>query len=58
MQTKLNKFLNKLLRKDPKMEPIICYSQNGEDLILNRFLDNKKERERLFSNALKRLINN
>lgn len=25
------------------MEPNICYSQNGEDLILNRFLDNKKE---------------
>ncbi len=43
MQTKLKKFLNKLLRKDPKMEPSICYSQNGEDLVLNRFLDNKKE---------------
>ena len=25
------------------MDPNICYSQNGEDLILNRFLDNKKE---------------
>ena len=43
MKKKLNKFLNKLLRKDPKMEPNICYSQNGEDLILNRFLNNKKE---------------
>ena len=43
MQTKLNKFLNKLLIKDPKMEPVICYSQNGEDLIINRFLNNKKK---------------
>ena len=25
------------------MEPNLCYSQNGEDLILNRFLNNKKE---------------
>ena len=43
MKSKLNKFINNFLRKDPKMEPSICYSQNGEDLILNRFLDNKKE---------------
>lgn len=42
MQNKLNKFLNKLLLKDDQMEPVICYSQNGEDLTLNRFLDNKK----------------
>ena len=43
MQTKLNQFLNKLLRKDPKMDPNICFSQNGEDLVINRFLDNKNE---------------
>ncbi len=43
MQTKLNQFLNKLLRKDPKMDPNICFSQNGEDLVIKRFLDNKKE---------------
>ena len=40
---KVKKIINKILRKDPKMDPNICYSQNGEDLILNRFLDNKKE---------------
>ena len=43
MQTKLNQFLNKLLRKDPKMDPNICFSQNGEDLVIKRFLDNKNE---------------
>ena len=40
---KIKTILNKILRIDPKMDPNICYSQNGEDLILNRFLDNKKE---------------
>ena len=40
---KIKKILKKILRIDPKMDPNICYSQNGEDLILNRFLDNKKE---------------
>ena len=40
---KVKKILNKILRVDPKMHPNFCYSQNGEDLILNRFLNNKKE---------------
>ena len=35
--------IDKVFRRDPKMTPNLCYSQNGEDLILNRFLDNKKE---------------
>ena len=35
--------IDKVFRRDPKMKPNLCYSQNGEDLILNRFLDNKKE---------------
>ena len=33
--------LNKLFRRDPNMRPNLCYSQNGEDLILNRLFDNK-----------------
>ena len=39
---KVKKILNKILRVDPKMDPNFCYSQNGEDLILSRFLNNKK----------------
>ena len=35
--------IDKVFRRDPKVKPNLCYSQNGEDLILNRFLDNKKE---------------
>ena len=35
--------IKKIFKKDPNMEPNLCYSQNGEDLILNRFLNNKKE---------------
>lgn len=35
--------IDKVFRRDPKMKPNLCYSQNGEDLILNRFLDNTKE---------------
>jgi len=39
----IQSFINKIFKKDPNMEPNLCYSQNGEDLILNRFLNNKKE---------------
>ena len=35
--------IDKLFRRDPKMKPNLCYSQNGEDLLLNRLLENKKE---------------
>ncbi len=35
--------INKILRRDPNMNPNLCYSQNGEDLILNRLLEDKKE---------------
>ena len=33
--------INKLFKRDPNMEANKCFSQNGEDLILNRFLQNK-----------------
>ncbi len=36
--------INKLLRIDPNMKPNLCYSQNGEDLILNRLLKDQKKR--------------
>lgn len=32
----------KIFRRDPKIKPKLCYSQNGEDLILNRLLANKE----------------
>ncbi len=35
--------INKIFRRDPKMNANLCYSQNGEDLILNRFLENKEK---------------
>ena len=35
--------INKIFRRDPKMKANLCYSQNGEDLILNRFLENKEK---------------
>jgi len=35
--------INKLLRIDPNMKPNLCYSQNGEDLILNRLLKDQKK---------------
>mgnify|MGYP001393057396 CR=1 FL=1 len=33
--------INKLTRRDEKMLPNICYSQNGEDLILKRLFQDK-----------------
>ena len=34
--------VNKIFKRDPNMDPNLCYSQNGEDLILNQFLKIKK----------------
>ena len=39
----IQSLINKLFRRDPKMKPNLCYSQNGEDLILNRLLENKEK---------------
>ena len=39
----IKSLINKILRKDPNMEPNFCYSQNGEDLILNRLIGDKKK---------------
>ena len=39
----IKNLFNKLIRKDLKMSPNICYSQNGEDLVINRLLDNKEK---------------
>ena len=39
----IQSLIDKLFRRDPKMKPNLCYSQNGEDLILNRFLENKEK---------------
>ena len=35
--------IDNIFRRDPKMKANLCYSQNGEDLILNRFLENKEK---------------
>lgn len=34
--------LRRLLRRDPKMLPQSCYGQDGEDLILDRFLEHQR----------------
>ena len=34
-------FFKRLINKDPKFLPNKCFSQNGEDLILNRLFENK-----------------
>ena len=34
----LYSLINRLLRRDPNMQPNICYSQEGEDLLLDRLL--------------------
>tara|TARA_B100000212_G_C27382579_1_gene537755 strand:- start:1910 stop:2590 length:681 start_codon:yes stop_codon:yes gene_type:complete len=39
----IESLINKVFRQDQKIIPNICYSQNGEDLILNRLLDNKSK---------------
>ena len=35
--------IDNFFKRDPKMKANLCYSQNGEDLILNRFLENKEK---------------
>lgn len=35
--------LKSLLRLDPNLKPRLCYSQNGEDLILDRLLEGQHE---------------
>lgn len=35
----LQSLINRLLMRDPDMQPNRCYGQDGEDLILNRLLD-------------------
>ena len=35
----LRSLINRLLMRDPAMQPNLCYAQDGEDLILNRLLD-------------------
>ena len=35
----LQSLINRLLMRDPDMQPNLCYGQDGEDLILNRMLD-------------------
>ena len=39
----IQSLIDRLFRRDPKMKPNLCYSQNGEDLILNRLLENKEK---------------
>ena len=39
----IQSLIDKLFRRDPKMKPNLCYSQNGEDLILNRLFENKEK---------------
>jgi len=39
----LQSLLNRLLMRDPYMQPQQCYGQDGEDLILNRLLDGQAE---------------
>ena len=39
----LQSLLNRLLLRDPNMQPSLCYSQEGEDLVLDRMLEQKAE---------------
>ena len=39
----LKSILRRVLRRDPAMDPNICYGQDGEDLILNRLLDGQMQ---------------
>lgn len=36
-------FLNRLLMRDPDMQPSLCYGQDGEDLILDRLLERQAQ---------------
>jgi FkbM family methyltransferase len=35
----LQSFINRMLLRDPNMQPNLCYGQDGEDLILDRMLE-------------------
>jgi FkbM family methyltransferase len=39
----LQSLLNRLLMRDPDMQPNLCYGQDGEDLILDRLLERQAE---------------
>ena len=39
----MQSLINRLLMRDPNMQPNGCYGQNGEDLILNRLLDGQEK---------------
>lgn len=39
----LQSLINRLLMRDPDMQPNLCYGQDGEDLILNRMLDGQAQ---------------
>jgi FkbM family methyltransferase len=39
----LQSLINRLLMRDPDMQPSLCYGQDGEDLILNRLLDGQTQ---------------
>jgi len=39
----IQSLIDKIFRRDPKMKANLCYSQNGEDLILNRLIGDKKK---------------
>lgn len=39
----LKSIIRRLLRRDPDMQPNLCYGQDGEDLILNRLLDGQAQ---------------
>jgi FkbM family methyltransferase len=39
----LQSVFNRLLRRDPNMQPSLCYGQEGEDLILDRVLEHQAE---------------
>lgn len=39
----LQSLINRLLMRDPDMQPNLCYGQDGEDLILNRLLDGQAQ---------------
>lgn len=39
----LQSLINRLLMRDPNMQPNLCYGQDGEDLILNRMLDGQAQ---------------
>jgi len=39
----LQSLINRLLMRDPNMQPNVCFGQDGEDLILNRLLEGQAQ---------------